>query len=189
MGAAKEVLPTMDENLDEKAQPTNEDHDKKVQLTMDGDGFHLERELSENETAKVVSAIMGNATDVGAPVPVDADPDSPNEDGFELTDDVMDSLSNGQRALIKVLLTDGDEDGWVTSTEIVPGMDYFERPIGRPGNIGGVRKGMTQKYGEDNDIIEKGKKRGETAYRLNPEYREEFNDYFPDDIWDYAPDE
>ena len=152
--------------------------DGKVHLTLEGEDLHIERDIDVQKVPRILDALYDDDTNKESKSNIDEDTSSENE--FELTDDVKNRLSDGQEALIQVLLYDGDEkdEGWVTGKEIAPRMEDFGRPIDKPRDIGGVRKGMTQKFGKDNDIIGRGKKDGETAYRLNPDYRDEFRDHF-----------
>ncbi|WP_273837011.1 hypothetical protein [Halococcus sp. PRR34] len=150
--------------------------DGTVHLTLEGEDLHIERDIEEQKVPKILEAFYED--DTTEEIEANMDQESQSMNGFELTDDVMNRLSRGQEAFIQTLIDYGDNNGWVTSEDVVPGMAEYGRPIDRPGNIGGVRKGMTQKFGDDNDIIEKDQRSGDTVYRLNPAYRDEFRDHF-----------
>lgn len=143
-----------------------------VRLTMEGDGFWFEREISEGKALKVQNIAISDEENEEAQVLEDTTSD-PEEDGFRLNDHFFEHLTSGQDALIRVLL---DDEGWVESDEALDRMEKeYNHTAGNSRAIGGIQAGLTRKY-ENNDLIRKKNVEGRKAYRLNSEYAEKLKE-------------
>jgi hypothetical protein len=144
-----------------------------VKLTMEGDGFWFEREISENEALKVQNIIITDEENEATPEVLENTAGTPGKNGFELTDHFFEHLTSGQDALIRVLL---NSENWVESDEALDRMDeQYNHTAGNSRAIGGIQAGLSRKYG-DNDLIRKKNVEGRKAYKLNSKYTKELRE-------------
>jgi hypothetical protein len=140
-----------------------------ITVSLSGEGIGFDKEVSETTGIGLMDvAVHEGAQTLG----------KEENDSEGLPDDFIDSLSNRQRIMLKVLL---DADGeWLKGKEIRRRMrEDYDADVGQSGRASaGIIAGLTRKYGEDlrRDVIE-GRWADETQqnseHRIGDKYKEE----------------
>ena len=137
-----------------------------VELSMKGEGISFTREISESVALEVMKLVISNgANESGDRLTEEADATTGLPSSF------FDRLTAGQDAFVRVLLDDGE---WVSSEDL---RNRMEREYGHstegPQALAGIRAGLTRKYGDDLNLVERHWMGDQNEYKLTTEHREE----------------